>query len=248
MPLRALTYNILVGGEERLPFIRDIIGGQNADVVAIQEANSRENVEALARDLNMRLVFGEANSEYHVALLTRLPVTRSVNHRAPELEKTALEVETVWNGEPLTIITTHLKANVSQEAQRATEVNALLRLTGPAGDGLRLLMGDFNALSPVDHFASGLQFSEEDEAFAERAYAAPRLVIPPELEAGYVDVFRQVRPSEPGYTTRTPTPVVRIDYIFASPTLARRATSVDRVDSPLVILASDHMPVRAEFE
>lgn len=248
MPLRALTYNILVGGEERLPFIRDIIQSQDPDVVAIQEANSRENVETLARDLDMRLIFGEANCEYHVALLTRLPVLHAANHRAPAFEKTALEVEALWNDQPLRVITTHLKANIDGEARRATEVDALLRLTGPAGDGLTLLMGDFNSLSPVDKFVPDIQISDEDVAFADKAYAGPRLTIPPVVAAGYVDVYRQMRPGESGYTTKTPTPVVRIDYIFASPALARRATGCDRVESPLVILASDHMPVRADFE
>lgn len=247
MPLRALTYNILVGGEERIPFIRDIILSQYADIVAIQEANSRDNIESLARDLEMRLVFGEANCEYHVALLTRLPITGSVNHRAPEFEKTALEVEVVWEGQPLRVITTHLKAN-DDEKRRVTEVGALLRLTGPAGDGLKLLMGDFNAISPTDRYESDFQTSDEDEAFAQKAYAAPRLAIPLLLEAGYVDIYRQARPGMTGYTTKTPTPVVRIDYIFASPALARRATNGDVVDSPLVMLASDHKPVYAEFE
>ena len=252
MPLRALTYNILLGGEERLPFIRDIIRSQNPDVVAIQEANVREHVASLARDLEMQLIFGEANSDFHVALLTRLPVTRSVNHRPPELEKAALEVEMQWEGQALRIITTHLKPNIGQEAKREVEVEALLRLIGPAGgptgDELRLLLGDFNALSPADHFTSDFEFSEEDAAFAQRAYAPPRLAIPRLLAAGYVDLYRKMRPGESGYTTKTPTPVVRIDYIFASPALAQRAVACDRVESPLVILASDHMPVRADFE
>jgi len=248
MPLRALTYNILVGGEERLPFIRDIIHSQNPDVVAIQEANSRENIEALARDLGLRLIFGEANSDFHVALLTRLPVTRSVTHQPPEMQKAALEVETQWNGQPLRVIATHLKANPDNEPQRAAEVDALLRLTGPAGDEPRLLMGDFNAISPADGFTPDPLTSDEDIAFGERAYALPRLAIPKLLAAGYVDVYRSVRPGEPGYTAKTPTPVARIDYIFASPGLARRAVQCDRVGSPLVILASDHLPVHAEFE
>jgi len=248
MPLRALTYNILVGGEERLPFIRDIIRDEHPDIVAIQEANSREHIETLARELGLQLIFGEANCEFHIALLTRLPVTQAVNHRAPELEKTALEVHMLWDGQPLRVITTHLKANISQEARRATEIDAVLRLTGPAGDGLSLLLGDFNSLSPADQFVPDIQISDEDEAYAQRAYAAPRLVIPRVLAAGYADVFRQMRPEKQGYTTKTPSPVVRIDYIFASPALARRAIQADRVESPLVILASDHMPVRADFE
>lgn len=248
MPLRALTYNILVGGEERLPFIRDIISGQNPDIVAIQEANSRENVETLARELGMRLIFGESNSDFHVALLTRLPVVRSVTHRPPEMQKAALEVETLWNGQPLRIINTHLRPNPDQEPLRAAEVDALLRLTGQADDEPRLLLGDFNALSPVDQFTANFQFPDEEVTFADRAYAQPRLAIPRLLNAGYVDVFRRMRPGESGYTAKTPTPVVRIDYIFASPALARRATQAELVESPLVILASDHMPVRADFE
>ncbi len=248
MPLRALTYNILVGGEERLPFIRDIIRSQNPDVVAIQEANSRDNIEQLARDLGLRLIFGEANSAFHLAILTRLPVARSVNHRPPEMQKAALEVETEWNGQPLRIIATHLTANPGAEPQRAAEVDALLRLTGPADDELRLLMGDFNAISPADSFTPDPMTSDEDIAFAERAYALPRLAIPKLLKAGYIDVYRSVRPGEPGYTAKTPTPVTRIDYIFASPRLARRVIQCDRVGSPLVILASDHLPVHAEFE
>ncbi|HEU5343398.1 MAG TPA: endonuclease/exonuclease/phosphatase family protein [Ktedonobacterales bacterium] len=252
MPLRALTYNILVGGEERLPFIRDIILGQSPDIVAIQEANSRENVEELARALEMRLIIGEANSPFLVALLTRLPVTGATSHHPPEFEKAALEVETQWDGQPLRVITTHLKPHIHQEAARAEEARTLLRLTGPAGgangDELRLLMGDFNALSPDDRFIPDMEIADEDVAFAERAYAAPRLAIPPLLAAGYVDLFRRLRPGEPGYTALAPTPVTRIDYIFASPAMARRATYCDRVTSPLVILASDHMPVRADFE
>ncbi len=252
MSLRALTYNSLVGGEERLPFIRDIIQSQTPDIVAIQEANSRENAESLARDLGMTLIYGDANSDFHVALLTRLPIVRSVNHRPHEFEKSILEVETVWEGQPLRIITTHLKANVSQEAKRLIEVEMLLRLTGPAGgatgDELRLLLGDFNAINPVDQFTPSIEISDEDVAFAKQAYAGPRPVISRLLESGYVDVFRQMRPEEPGYTTRTPSPVVRIDYIFASPAMARRAIHAERVESPLVILASDHMPVRADFE
>ncbi len=252
MPLRALTYNILNGGEERVPFIRDIILSQSPDVVAIQEANSRENVEILARALGMQPIIGEANSLYLVALLTRLPVTHAISHHPPEFEKAALEVETQWEGQPLRVITTHLKPHISQEAARVAEAQALLRLTGPAGGAtgneLRLLLGDFNAVSPEDRFIPDPEITDDDVEYAQRAYAGPRQVVPMILAAGYVDLYRHLHPGEAGYTARMSTPVTRIDYVFASPALARRATFCDRVDSPLVILASDHMPVRADFE
>lgn len=248
MPLRALTYNILVGGEERLPFIRDIIRSQAPDVVAIQEANSRDNVERLAHDLEMRLVFGEGNSAFNLALLTRLPVTNSATYRPPELQKAALDVELQWEGRPLRVINTHLRAGAEAEQQRAVEVESLLRAIGPASDEPRLLMGDFNALSPNDQFTPDIEMTDDDVAYAERTYPLPRLVIAKVQDAGYVDMFRRLRSGEPGYTAKTPTPATRIDYIFASPALAQRATYCDCVESPLVILASDHLPVRADFE
>lgn len=248
MSLRAMTYNILVGGEEREPFIRDIIRSQDPDIIAIQEANDPAIADTLARELGMHIVFADGASPFHLALLTRLPVITSAIHQAPEMTKGVVEIETVWEGRPLRVFNTHFKANPDQEPQRVAEVDAFLKLTGPANDGLTLLMGDFNSLNPVDTFTPNPEMSDEDVAFAQGAYAQPRLVIPRMLNAGYVDLFRQRRPGEPGYTAKTPTPAVRIDYIFASPSLAARAVYCDRIESPLVILASDHMPVRADFE
>lgn len=248
MALRAMTYNILVGGDDRIPFIRDVIRSQNPDLVAIQEANRRDLMESLARDLGMNLVFGEANSDFHVALLTRLPVARTRNHRLAELHKTLLEVEVAWEGRPLRVFTTHLKAAPEEEARRVTEVSAILREIGQAGDEARLLLGDLNALSPTDTFVDDGNYPEEEVAFAHRAYALPRLAIPQLLDAGYVDLYRLARPETPGYTAKTPAPVVRIDYLLASPVLARHLISCDRVENPLVLLASDHLPVSADFE
>jgi len=72
MPLRVLSYNILFGGEDRLPQIGNVIRMHRPDVVALLEANSRSNAGRLAQELGMQLVFGEANSEFHVAWLSRL--------------------------------------------------------------------------------------------------------------------------------------------------------------------------------
>lgn len=248
MPLRVMTYNILVGAEEREPFIRDIISSQEPDVVAIQEANDRQAIETLARELGMRLVLAAGASPYHLAILTRLPIRRQATHFPVEMSKGAVEVEVDWQGQLVRVFNTHFRANPDQEQMRVAEVDALLKLTGPASDAPTLLLGDFNSLSPVDQFTPDDEMTDDDVAFAEGAYSLPRLVIPRVLSAGYVDLFRARRPDAPGYTAKTPTPVARIDYLFASPSLAARAVFCDRIESPLVILASDHMPVRADFE
>ncbi len=248
MSLRVMTYNILEGGGERMPYIRDVIRGQNPDAIAIQEANDRDLIEGLARELEMRLVYGESNSVFNMAWLTTLPILRSANHRLPELRKTLLEVEVEWEGRPLRLYNLHLKANPEDERERLKELQAVLAVIGPATAEPRLFVGDFNSISPNDRYIIDIQFPDEDIAFAERAYPLPRLVIPAILAAGYVDVYRALHPDEGGYTTKTPTPIMRLDYIFASPALAARAIGCDRVEGSLPVYASDHLPVRADFE
>ena len=53
----------------------------------------RAAVETLGARLGMEVVYGEANSEFAVAWLSRVPVARAENHRLPVLEKTLLEIE-----------------------------------------------------------------------------------------------------------------------------------------------------------
>src|SRR6266513_448029 len=104
--MRVITYNIWNGGAERIGAIADVLRALDADVVALQEANDRGNVELLAQRLGMELVYGEANSDYAVAWLSRLPVARTENHRLPLLDKTLVEVEV----DGLRLFATHLSA------------------------------------------------------------------------------------------------------------------------------------------
>lgn len=70
------------------------------------------------------------------------------------------------------------------------------------------------------------------------------------LQAGYIDCFRQLHPHEPGFTMHAAAPVARIDFIFASPELARRLQSCNVItegDGLYAHEASDHLPVYAEF-
>ena len=75
----------------------------------------------------------------------------------------------------------------------------------------------------------------------------PRQVIPLFLEAGYTDCYRILHPLTPGYTYPVPAPWLRIDYIFATPTLAERLQACDVSTGEEAEMASDHFPVWAEF-
>ena len=69
-------------------------------------------------------------------------------------------------------------------------------------------------------------------------------------KAGYVDCFRALNPHDAGCTWPAPFPSGRVDFIFASPELARSLAASAVITEGGGIpasLASDHLPVLAEF-
>ncbi len=250
--MRVLTYNIWDGGDDRLHLIRDVIHAQQPDVVAIEEASNRAHAEELARELGMTISYGEANSRWHIAWLSRLPITHSQNHKVRILTKTLVEIEVAWEGAPLQLFATHLNSERSAQAEehRAAEVRAILqtlREHGESGGTRQLLVGDFNTLAPQAAQPPLEGLSHEARQRAEKIYSLPRLAIPLVLEAGYLDSYRMRHPQEQGYTFKAWEPVARLDYIFASSDMARRLRACDRVTGDLATKASDHLPVWAEF-
>src|SRR6266702_2785242 len=85
--MRILTYNILVGGTERLEQLTTLIRSTRPDVVGLVEATDADVVVELAKRLNMQFRLtgeGTQKSDWHVALLSRLPIIESIIHRRPE--------------------------------------------------------------------------------------------------------------------------------------------------------------------
>src|SRR5579884_2420479 len=135
MSLCVMSYNILCGVDDRLPLIRDVVKEQNPDVLALVEANSRANAEQLARELDMHLTFGEGNSEFHIAWLSRMPVVQSQVYRPAAMQKLMLEIEIQWQGVPLYLFATHLSAGRDQQGneRRMAEIKAVLYHTAGGG-------------------------------------------------------------------------------------------------------------------
>lgn len=79
---------------------------------------------------------------------------------------------------------------------------------------------------------------------------APRGSIDLLLKAGYTDSFRYMNPYAPGFTCPAGAPAGRIDYIFASPEMAKRLSTCKVLVEGNGVpgdKASDHYPVLAEF-
>ncbi|HLI07907.1 MAG TPA: endonuclease/exonuclease/phosphatase family protein [Ktedonobacteraceae bacterium] len=219
--------------------------------MALLEANSRANAELLAQQVGMRLIFGEANTEFHIAWLSRLPVLQAENYRLPMLAKTLLQIEVAGKGGPVALFATHLNAGRRPEDEqvRSREARAILDVLHTLGEQPHALVGDFNSLHPTDEANLPLYLTTAAEEGEDNLSAEPlpRQVIPLVLEAGYTDCYRALHPAEPGYTYAAPNPSLRLDYIFASPSLAGRLLACDRVTDAEAMIASDHLPLWAEF-
>jgi exodeoxyribonuclease III len=224
--LRLVTWNIWSGGDGRMDAIEQVLRDQRADVVALQEANDRAAVELLAEALGMEPVYGDANSEYAVAWLSRLPVAQSRNHRLPVLEKTLLEIQV----EEVRLCTTHLSAGRlrEHEPQRVAEAEAILAEVGATAD---VLVGDFNAVHPSDEIGT----PPPDEQLEHVSRRPVELV----LAAGFVDSFRELHPGEPGWTYVAWHPWARLDYVFAR----QLPSSCEVIDTH----ASDHFALVADL-
>jgi endonuclease/exonuclease/phosphatase family metal-dependent hydrolase len=172
-------------------------------------------------------VWGEANSPYAVAWMSRAPIERSVNHRLPVLDKTLLGIEV--DGRRL--FATHLSAGrtFADEPHRIDEMRAVLDVASDAD----VLVGDFNAVHPDDEIGPPPPEEKLDHV--------SRRPIELALEAGFVDCFRESNRTERGWTYTTGNPWARLDYVFArtGPQTCRVVESAGA--------ASDHFPVVAEF-
>jgi exonuclease III len=252
MALRILSYNILAGGEDRIPLIANVIHKHQPDVVALLEARSRSNAEALAKQLGMSLTLGESTNinKDHVAWLSRLPIMRDENNRLPALAKTLVEIKFLWDGNHIALFEKYLKTRQNQEREhyRVTEMHAILEILHSHRNHLHALVGDLNTVHPSDHpnisaYIATLKAKGEQSPNPQ----FPREVIPLLLKAKYVDCYRTIHPTASGYTYKLPTLALRLDYIFASPKLAKYLHACEIVIEGDAEAASDHLPIWSEF-
>lgn len=242
--MKVATYNIWDGGGERLSLIADVIEGMRPDAIALLEANSRANAETLARMLRMNLAYGEANSEFAIAWLSRVPIVTATNHRLPILAKTLFQIDVEWKGSPLSLFATHLAAGITphDSGRRVREVEGILGVL-PRDDSAHLLVGDFNAINPLDRVGTPPPGTPDVEDAAAHFYRPIQLL----LDAGYVDTYRTKHPGEDGFTWRADHPWLRLDYVFASRGAASRVAECSVVTGNPAAAASDHFPVIADL-
>jgi exodeoxyribonuclease-3 len=243
---RLLTYNILRGGHGRTAAIAAVINACAPDLVLLQEATDRGNVERIAEATGM--AEWRAFDKQSLGFLSRRPVA-SCGWVRPRVSRHAF-VEVVPEGERLRVFGVHLSAVHAAwtEHRRVMELRALLRSVARHQDGFHVLAGDFNTVAPGDLFDSGrLPMRVRPLVWLSGGRIRWRTV-QTVLDAGYVDGFRQAHPDDPGHTLPTSHPHVRLDYVFVPTSHQARIAACNVVRDPAAVAASDHFPVLADFD
>lgn len=275
-PIRVLTYNIhhWHGADDRLDAARvtRTISQSRADIVGLNEVFHpltaagviQDLLSRMAAQLGMAYAFGPTNpysdwgyvaGPYGNALLSRYPMRGAATLFLPATEghyrRAVLRTELDVGGETWTVYVTHL--NHLSETVRDRETAALLQMVGQHGDGPHLLVGDFNSLAPADFCRCPHDLTRREaeflgcEASRDQRDLLPLRVVPRLLQMGYTDAWIAAGSASRGETWPTPSPQVRIDYLFVPPVLRDRLLTCCVADSPVARMASDHLPVLAEF-
>ncbi|WNG27186.1 endonuclease/exonuclease/phosphatase family protein [Cystobacter fuscus] len=262
MPMKVMTLNILMGGEERMPLLLPLIARENPDVLVLQECLGWEDGERLAQvaaamnlpvtETHVRLGTARprpSGNRYHVAVVSR-PRLRSAraHNDAHFIGHCLLECELETGTEPLTLFAAHFDSH--HENLRFVEARYLRSLLDPSAfaQGAFLLAGDLNSLSRADPYPVDLA-DRVRRASLDKYGHPPRFDVIDELEGfGWVDALRRRPASSRWVTARRQRGAeileLRTDYLFASPRLAERLLGADVVD---VGAASDHHALTATF-
>lgn len=228
-----------------------IVSDSGASIVSLNEVlhpvytrlGVREPLAELADLLGMHWAFGESDrlvqrpawwGPVGNAVLSRFPIVANDNHYLPRLPRTQgrnLLVAKIRmdRGQDFSIYSTHL--DHAFEGTRLWQLRGIVDKLYGTGANPHLLMGDFNTHTPRK--------------------AEGHVLTPPVVRflrsRGYVDAFARVGQGSP-VTFNPRLPFLRIDYIFVPQLMSDRLRSCYTLRSREAMLASDHLPLLAEFD
>ncbi|MEZ4428383.1 MAG: endonuclease/exonuclease/phosphatase family protein [Nannocystaceae bacterium] len=179
-PLTLVTYNVLadrVRVSERLPPLLELLARADADVIALQEVTDwiarLIHEQPWARGYYASTIGGRRAHPGGQYILSRRPILRSsAIELAGRQRRTAVLSTIEAGGVELTVVTTHLESFLEDGPTRARQLDQIFERLQLEDDAT--LLGDLN-------FGDG----EPEEA---------------RVPAEYVDLWRALRPDEPGFT------------------------------------------------
>ena len=239
---RILTYNVHscrgVDGKLDVGRVAEVIAQSRPDIIALQEVDvgrrrtgGVDQAHAIADKLGMGFHFNAAvhveEERYGDAILTALPVKLVKSGPLPcpsrlkGLEpRGALWVEvTVEDGKTVQIVNTHLGLVPMEQKVQTEHLLGGEWLGHPKCADPLILLGDFNA--------------------------TPRYAAYKKIAARLRDARRAAGVKGGALTFPSRFPMIRIDHMFISPSV--EVANMHAPDGALMKLASDHLPLVADF-
>ncbi len=235
--IRVATYNIHKsrGLDRQVDPARivKVLHELNADIIALQEVICLEGGvselnqgQFFADKLSYHYCLGEARrlrgASYGNVVLSRAPIRSTTNYdlswRRHE-RRACLRIDVEWPaGHLLHVFNVHLGLTFGERRHQARKLVGSGILGDTTLTGTRVLLGDFN------DWVRGL----------------PSRLLATHLESVDVRYHLGHRRTYPGVL-----PLIHLDHIYFDPTLQLEQLTLHR--SPLAIVASDHVPLVAEF-
>lgn len=251
MLFRCLAYNIGGGHAHQCEALYAVLAEAQPDLAALTEANDLAVIKNLAERLGLTYVWERGSGTNHVATLSRHPLVESRIHRTPPLTQAALETKVETPVARISIYNVHFLPYLLLpfEIRRWQAVGKLLGLIRQRPPGPHLIMGDLNAIAPGDRVLQKNNPPRMRRVMMLQFNLIFHFALSRLLRAGYVDCFRRQHPQDDGFTWMPTNRTTRYDYILADPTLAPALRACRVVEAgEEVNVASDHLPVLAEFE
>ncbi len=232
--LRIATYNVHkcqgMDGRVRPQRIAEVLAHVNADVVALQEVLSfgengdLDQARFLAQELGYSYALGEnrkhRGAAYGNVMLSRLPVrdSRNFDVTVPGRERRGcLRTDIELGGDVLHVFNVHLGTSY-RERRHQGRLLLNQELLGGVLPGRRVVLGDFN---------------EWTKGLASRLLSA-------ELQSADLRLHTSKSRTYPGFL-----PFLHLDHIYYDRSMKLDSIRVHR--TPLALVASDHLPLIAEF-
>lgn len=247
MNLKILSYNIRFGGRERKEQIAEVIRAAQPDIVVFQEASEPSVIEFLSRACAMP--HWGARARYSIGYISRLEIANHEWYHPRGSRHAFLEIQPF--GVDIRIIGLHLRARFSKwsERRRHQEIRALLQNIREHQHGFHILAGDFNTLAPEEVFNLNLMPLWIRALIWLSGNDIRRDTIQTILDAGYLDGFRTLYPTDKGYTFPVYRPHVRLDYVFLPEKYKANLKSCEIIKQPSIVTkASDHFPLLINLE
>ncbi len=245
-----MTYNLFEGAHQSYSQLIDFIKSSNIDILCLQEVNEwQDNDFAILKDFASQCgfshyVFGDSNTEYKLATLSRHPILSQRVH-TEGFWHSLVETRMSIDSNELTIFNLHL--NPQWEGPRKEEVKKLLTLMDTNIPSL--LVGDFNSISKQDDYRNSLLNELQSHSITKFGRDELEFSVTDMLEAaGLIDVAAKL-----GDTTVTVPSAfnkdknhevpLRLDYVFASQSAASGIESIEVVKNDMTDTISDHYPI-----